>query len=89
MVSLPFALLLIRIPKLEIAFFRKIPRLVLAESIVIAIITYLVFLYIQTLPYEVNQKTQALLLFGFIPTLAHAMYSALHDSADSRELASV
>jgi hypothetical protein len=89
MVSLPFALLLIRIPKLEIAFFRKIPRLVLAESIVIAFITYLVFLYIQTLPYEVNQKTQALLLFGFIPTLAHAMYSALHDWADSRELASV
>jgi hypothetical protein len=89
MVTIPFALLLIRIPKLEIAFFRKIPRLVIAESIVIASITYLVFLYIQTLPYEVNQKTQALLLFGFIPTLAHAMYSALHDSADSRELASV
>jgi hypothetical protein len=62
---------------------------VLAESILIAAITFVVFLYIQTLPYEVNQKSQALLLFGFIPTLAHAIYSALHDLADSRELATV
>ena len=88
-VSLPFVLLLVRISKLEAAFLRKIPRLVLAESVLIAAITYVVFLYIQTLPYEVNQKSQALLLFGFIPTFAHAIYSALHDSADSRELASV
>jgi hypothetical protein len=85
-VSLPFVLLLVRISKLEIVILKRIPRLVLVESIVIAAITYLVFLYIQTLPYEVNQKSQALLLFGFIPTFAHAIYSALHDSAESREL---
>ena len=84
-----FALLLVRVSKVEIAFLTKIPRQVLAESILIAAVTFAVFLYIQTLPYEVNQKSQALLLFGFIPTFAHAIYSALHDLADSRELATV
>jgi len=86
-VSLPFALLLVRISKIEIPFLVRIPRQVLAESILITLVTYLVFLYIQTLPYEVNQKSQALLLFGFVPTFIHAIYSALHDLADSRELA--
>ena len=88
-VSFPFVLLLVRVSKVEIAFLTKIPRQVLAESILIAAVTFAVFLYIQTLPYEVNQKSQALLLFGFIPTLAHAIYSALHDLADSRELVTV
>lgn len=86
-VAFPFVLLLVRLSKLEIALLTRIPRQVLAESIVIAVITFAVFLYIQTLPYEVNQKSQALLLFGFIPTFLHAIYSALHDLADSRELA--
>ena len=88
-VSLPFALLLVRFSKIEIPFLVKIPRQVLAESILITLVSYLVFLYIQTLPYEVNQKSQALLLFGFIPTFVHAVYSALHDLADSRDLAQV
>jgi hypothetical protein len=86
-VIVPFALLLVRVSKVEIALLKKFPRQVLAESILVSALTFVVFLYIQTLPYEVNQKSQALLLFGFLPTFIHAIYSAIHDLADSRELA--
>ncbi|MCX6429232.1 MAG: hypothetical protein NT152_06645 [Actinobacteria bacterium] len=75
----PFALLLVRFSKPRISFLAKIPRQVLAESIVVCVATLGVYEVIQTLPYEVNQKSELFLLIGFVPAFVHAIYSALHD----------
>ena len=84
-ITLPFIFLNIHFSKILISSLMRIPRSALLESLIVATITFGIFLYIQTLPYEISQRSRALLLFGSLPALVHAIYSAFHNYAETRE----
>ena len=84
-ITLPFILANARFSKIYVSSLKRIPRNALLESFLVGLITYGVFLYIQTLPYEITQRSRALLLFGSLPALLHAIYSLFHSFAETRD----
>ena len=79
---LPYGLLVIRFGGPKIALLLKAKRLALLEALGATLIAYLIFTYIQRMPFEVLERSRLFLALGVIPVLLHSLYSMFWDVAD-------
>jgi hypothetical protein len=81
----PLLLLQVRFASPVIAALGKVRRSILIESIIVSAISFGIFTYIQSMPFEVIQKGKLIILGAAVPLLIHAVFSSLSDTQD-REL---
>jgi len=90
-ISVPLTLLMVRFENPVISIFKKLERNIFMETVVLGLIAYLVFNYIQTLPIEVTQKGRMIIGYSAVLLLIHGIYSSIYDSSNreksSQELA--
>jgi hypothetical protein len=82
--AFPHFLLLVRFDSLAVSGFGKISRQIFLESVVAAGATLLIFRQINTQPLLANDRAKVFLLLAAIPLIAHALYSAVCDSAERK-----
>jgi len=82
---LPLILLQVRFASPVVEFLGKMPRNILIESTLVSAISFAIFIYIQSTPFEVIQKGKLIILGAALPLLIHAVFSSLSDTHD-REL---
>jgi hypothetical protein len=82
---IPLILLQVRFASPVVEFLGKMPRNILIESTVVSAISFAIFIYIQSTPFEVIQKGKLIILGAALPLLIHAVFSSLSDTHD-REL---
>ena len=82
---IPLILLQVRFASPVVEFLGKMPRNILIESTIVSAISFAIFIYIQSTPFEVIQKGKLIILGAALPLLIHAVFSSLSDTRD-REL---
>jgi len=82
---LPLLLLQVRFASPVIRALGKVRRNILVESTIVSAISFAIFMYIQSTPFEVIQKGKLIILGAAVPLLIHALFSSLSDTQD-REL---
>jgi hypothetical protein len=83
--TIPLILLQVRFESPVIAALAKVRRSILVESTIVSAISFGVFTYIQSTPFEVIQKGKLIILGAAVPLVIHALFSSLSDTQD-REL---
>ena len=82
---LPLLLLQVRFASPVIRALGKVRRNILVESTIVSAISFAIFMYIQSTPFEVIQKGKLIILGAAVPLLIHTLFSSLSDTQD-REL---
>jgi hypothetical protein len=80
--SLPYLLGFIGLKRRSIPFLAKVPRNLLLESVVGALLVLLIFTQISGQPVLLDQRIESLLLLGALPALIHSIYSAIYASQE-------
>jgi hypothetical protein len=83
--TIPLLLLQVRFASPVIAALGKVPRNILVESTIVSAISFAIFTYVQSTPFEVIQKGKLIILGAALPQVIHALFSSLSDTQD-REL---
>jgi hypothetical protein len=65
-----------------IAALARVPRNILAESAIVSAVSVALFVFIQSLPFEVIQKGKLIILGAAVPLIIHAVFSSLSDTQD-------
>jgi len=86
--TIPLLLLQVRFASPVIKALAKLPRNILVESTIVSAISFAIFTYIQSTPFEVIQKGKLIILGAALPLVIHALFSSLSDTQD-RELVDV
>ena len=82
--SLPYFLAFIRFNKIKFLKTDRIGRNILAESLVISAVAFIVFRQISTQPLLLDQRADLLLLLAGIAPVLHAIYSAIYSSNEEK-----
>jgi len=82
---IPLLMLQVRFASPVIALLGKVRRNILVESTIVSAISYAIFTYIQSTPFEVIQKGKLIIVGAAIPLILHAVFSSLSDTRE-REL---
>jgi hypothetical protein len=82
---IPLLMLQVRFASPVIALLGKVRRNILIESTIVSAISYAIFTYIQSTPFEVIQKGKLIIVGAAIPLILHAVFSSLSDTRE-REL---
>lgn len=80
--TFPLLLLQVRFASPVIAELARVPRSILVESIIVSTISFGIFTYIQSTPFEVVQKGKLIILGAAVPLVIHALFSSLSDTQD-------
>lgn len=80
--SLPYLLGFIGFKRRPIAFLSKVPRNLIVESLVGALLVFLIFRQISGQPVLLDQRIESLLLLGALPALVHSVLSAIYASQE-------
>ena len=80
--ALPYLLLVIRFAGPKVATLLRLKRIPLIEAVIVTLAAFLIFIYIQNLPFEVLERSRLFLALGVIPVLLHSLYSMFWDIAD-------
>jgi hypothetical protein len=80
--SLPYLLGFIGFKRRPIAFLSKVPRNLILESLVGALLVFLIFRQISGQPVLLDQRIESLLLLGALPALVHSVLSAIYASQE-------
>ena len=83
--TIPLLLLQVRFASPVISVLAKVRRNILVESTIVSAISFAIFTYIQSTPFEVIQKGKLIILGAAVPLVIHALFSSLSDTQD-REL---
>jgi hypothetical protein len=83
--TIPLLLLQVRFASPVIRALAKVPRNFLVESTIVSAISFGIFTYVQSTPFEVIQKGKLIILGAAVPLMIHAILSSLSDTQD-REL---
>jgi hypothetical protein len=86
--SLPYLILLFQFEKFRSAQLAKARRFILLESLFVALISYVLFQKVSTLPLLGTEKAQLFLVLATLPGIAHAAYSIVCDSSQRQEIIS-
>ena len=86
--SLPYFILLVRFEKLRSAGLAKARRFILLESVLVALISYMLFRKVSSLPLLGTERAQLFLILATLPGIAHAAYSIVCDSSQRQEIIS-
>lgn len=78
--SVPFLFLLVRFTSPSVSRIDRLPRNILAESAILGLIVLIEFLVISRLPFEVNLKSEFLLVAAAVPLIIHSFFNAVTDS---------
>jgi hypothetical protein len=81
-ISAPFFLSNVSVPRLIGKRLKLISRNVLVEIFTISVLTIVVYQGIQHLPMSTREKAQAFILVGLVPVLLHSIYSAGQATAE-------
>ena len=81
-IAAPYFLLFVVFPKLGRMTKTGTGRNVLIEVLIVALLTWGVYLLIQQLPMAVISKSRAFILLGLVPSLIHALYSVAVASSE-------
>ena len=79
--SIPLVLLLVRFGSPRFEGLKSIQRNIVVEGAVLCLLAYGVFTYIQSMPFDVNQKGRYFIIYSALLLIAHASYSSLCDTA--------
>ncbi len=79
--SIPLVLLLVRFGSPRFEGLKSIQRNIVVEGAVLCLLAYGVFTYIQSMPFDVNQKGRYFMIYSALLLIAHASYSSLCDTA--------
>jgi hypothetical protein len=82
--ALPYFLIFIRFSRISLLKTERLPRNILAESALIAAITFIVFRQISTQPLLIDQRADLLLILAGVAPLLHAIYSAIYSSNEDK-----
>jgi hypothetical protein len=83
--TIPLLLLQVRFASPVVRALSRVPRNILVESTIVSAISFAIFTYIQSTPFEVIQKGKLIILGAAVPLVLHALFSSLSDTRD-REL---
>jgi hypothetical protein len=83
--TIPLLLLQIRFASPVVGALSRVPRNILVESTIVSAISFAIFTYVQSTPFEVIQKGKLIILGAAVPLVLHALFSSLSDTRD-REL---
>ena len=78
-------MLQVRFASPVIGLLGKVRRNILIESTIVSAISFAIFTYIQSTPFEVIQKGKFIIVGAAIPLILHAVFSSLSDTRE-REL---
>ena len=80
--ALPYLLGFIGLKRRSIPFLARVPRNLLIESLIGALILLLIFREISGQPVLLDQRIESLLLIGALPALIHSIFSAIYASQE-------
>lgn len=80
--ALPYLLGFIGLKRRPLAFLAKVPRNLIVESLVGALLVFLIFRQISGQPVLLDQRIESLLLLGALPALLHSIFSAIYASQE-------
>jgi hypothetical protein len=83
--TIPLLLLQVRFASPVIKALAKVHRNILVESTIVSAVSFAIFTYVQSTPFEVIQKGKLIILGAALPLVIHALFSSLSDTQD-REL---
>ena len=78
----PLLLLQIRFASPVVSALARVPRNILAESSIVSAVSFGIFMFIQSMPFEVIQKGKLIILGAAVPLIIHAVFSSLSDTQD-------
>jgi len=79
--SIPLLLLLVRFGAPQITGLKAVERNIVAEGMVLCILAYGIFMEIQSMPYDVNQKGRYFIIFSALILIGHGIYSSICDTS--------
>lgn len=82
--SVPLFALIVRFAQPEIKLLDKWRRSIYFEALVVVAITYGLFEFVASLPYEILQKSQIYMIIAFIPAILHSLLSSLYDISEAK-----
>ena len=84
--SVPFALLVVRFSSPQIALLARWRRHIYLEAIIVTALSFGVHWIVAKTPNEVIHKSEILLALGFLPLLFHSVLGSLYDVSDNQEV---
>lgn len=81
-IAAPYFLLFLVFPKLGKILKSEVRRNIFLEAVLVAALTWGIYLLIQQLPMAVVSKSRAFILIGLVPSLLHAIYSVAVASSE-------
>jgi hypothetical protein len=84
--SLPYYLLFIRFTELAFLPFKSLPRNIIGESALVAVLALIIYRQISTQPLLNDQKSYLFLVYAAIPGIIHALYCAIYASLENKEI---
>ena len=81
-IAAPYFLLFLVFPKLGKILKSEVRRNIVLEAVMVAALTWGIYLLIQQLPMAVVSKSRAFILIGLVPSLLHAIYSVAVASSE-------
>lgn len=79
--SIPLLLLLVRFGAPQIKRLKSVERNILAEGIVLCLLAYGIFMEVQSMPYDVNQKGRYFIIYSALVLIGHGIYSSFCDTS--------
>jgi hypothetical protein len=79
--SIPLVLLLVRFGSPRFERLKSIQRNIVGEGVVLCLLAYGVFTYIQSMPLDVIQKGRYFIIYSALLLIAHAIYSSICDTS--------
>jgi hypothetical protein len=79
--SVPLALLLVRFGAPRLKRLAGVERNIIAESSIICFLSYGIFMQIQDMPFDVNQKGRYFIIYSALILIGHAIYSSICDTS--------
>jgi hypothetical protein len=80
--SVPLALLLVRFGAPRLKRLGGIERNIILEPLFICFIAYGIFMQIQDMPFDVNQKGRYFIIYSALVLIGHAIYSSVCDTSN-------
>ena len=79
--SVPLVLLLVRFGKPHLKRFSGVERNIVIEALFMCFLAYGIFMQIQGMPYDVNQKGRYFIIYSALLLIGHAIYSSICDTS--------
>jgi hypothetical protein len=80
--SIPLVLLLVRFGAPRLKRLDGVERNVIGESAIICFLSYGIFMQIQDMPFDVNQKGRYFIIYSALILIGHAIYSSICDTSN-------